>query len=221
MGACWRAETPSTWRVTEQQGTDGSLVLRSLGRRQEAPYEVPVPCLSALSGARILQRLVLEAVGRKTNGTSVSQKALPVHGDQVRHPGALPDMAMQPEPSVHRELHPRPARCEFTVWNGAYPSRCFVRQSNLRERLLLTEWRALLGRRAGGSHISVEHAAHAGVGAVVRRDRLPTSGRGSEREIHAACRVEADQCKVVRILPIRLEVHFLGDREVAQVALQY
>jgi hypothetical protein len=65
-----------------------------------------MPRLTTLSGAWIFQRLELEAGGRQPYGTSVRQQSLSVGGDEMRHGAPVPDVAVQPEPTVHRVNHP-------------------------------------------------------------------------------------------------------------------
>jgi hypothetical protein len=67
--------------------------------------------LAPLAGARVLERLVLEAVLAESDGGAVGEQRGAVGGDEVRHRRPAPDVAVQPEAAVHRVRHPvLPAR---------------------------------------------------------------------------------------------------------------
>jgi len=65
-----------------------------------------MPRRAADPRSRILERLELESLWRQAHSPCVLQQSCAVSGDQVRHGCALPDVAMKPEPTVHREDHP-------------------------------------------------------------------------------------------------------------------
>lgn len=65
-----------------------------------------MPGVATFSGPRILERLELQAMRWQADGAAIRQQPLAIGGDQVGHGFAAPDMAMQPEPPVHRVNHP-------------------------------------------------------------------------------------------------------------------
>jgi hypothetical protein len=74
-----------------------------------------VPGVAADAGAGILERLVLETASWKTDGASVLEESLAVGGDEMRHSLAAPDVAMQPESTIHSVDHSVSASREFEV----------------------------------------------------------------------------------------------------------
>src|SRR5690242_16250514 len=96
---------------------------RSPGR-QEVAHEVPVPRVPADAGARIFQRLELEPAFRQPHVMSIPEQSLTIRGDQMRHRSSLPDVAVQPEPAVHRVDHSVSTAREFTVRDAVphYPA---------------------------------------------------------------------------------------------------
>jgi hypothetical protein len=85
--------------------------LRNLGARRSARYgeirasQIPMPCLVALSGAGILERMVLEPLGRQSYAITPRKEPLAVGRDQVRHRPTEPHVSMQPETAVHGVDH--------------------------------------------------------------------------------------------------------------------
>src|SRR6185503_20753513 len=65
-----------------------------------------MPRIAANTGARVLERLVLQALCGNADGLAVLQQERLVRGDEVRHAPALPHMAMKPEPAIHCVDHP-------------------------------------------------------------------------------------------------------------------
>src|SRR6185437_11758122 len=76
-----------------------------LSRRQKPPDQVPVPRIALHAGARVLEWFVLEVFRLKPGSAPIGQELLAIGGDQVRHRAPLPDMAVQPESTVHRVQH--------------------------------------------------------------------------------------------------------------------
>jgi hypothetical protein len=75
-----------------------------------------MPCVAADAGARILEWLVLQASGGEPHGAPVLEEELAVRGNEMRHPLAPPDVAVQPEAAVHRVDHSVSAPLELPVW---------------------------------------------------------------------------------------------------------
>jgi hypothetical protein len=75
-----------------------------------------VPGVTADAGAWVLERLVLKASGWEAHGPPVLEEELAVGGNEMRHPLAPPNMAVQPEAAVHRVDHPVSAPLELAVW---------------------------------------------------------------------------------------------------------
>jgi hypothetical protein len=74
-----------------------------------------VPYRTSLAASRILERLVLQSVLRKSHLSTIGEKALAVGRDEMRHQAPSPHMAMQPEPALHSMNHPLPPFLELAV----------------------------------------------------------------------------------------------------------
>jgi hypothetical protein len=74
-----------------------------------------MPGVAPLAGTRVLERLVLKARRREADALAVREQALSVGRDKVRHLPAVPDVAVEPQPAVHREDHPVAPRGELAV----------------------------------------------------------------------------------------------------------
>ena len=74
-----------------------------------------MPRVSADARARILEGFVLEAVGVDPNGRTVFEKKRAIRRDEMRHATAAPEMAVQPEATIHGEDHPITSLFEFAV----------------------------------------------------------------------------------------------------------
>ena len=74
-----------------------------------------MPGVAAHAGSWILERFVLEPGDRQFDGAAVFDEALAVGGDEVRHRAPFPNMAVQPQPAVHRVHHPFASQCELAV----------------------------------------------------------------------------------------------------------
>ena len=65
-----------------------------------------MPRLSPTARARILERLVLKALGGEPGLSSVLEQQFAIGGDEVRHFASLPHVPMKPEATIHRVNHP-------------------------------------------------------------------------------------------------------------------
>lgn len=74
-----------------------------------------MPCVSALTRARVPQRFELKSFRGKANFATVYEESFAICRDKVRHCMALPAMTVKPEPAIHREDHPISAPMEFPI----------------------------------------------------------------------------------------------------------
>src|SRR6185437_4181820 len=111
-------------RNVEGKGSISLPELRFVARREESSNEVPVPGVAPHTGARVLERFVLEVFRRESCPTTVGQEFLAIGGHQVGHAAPLPDMAVQPEAAVHRVQHSVAPLLELAVWGGPARTRC-------------------------------------------------------------------------------------------------
>lgn len=85
-----------------------------------------MPRLASHTGSRVLERLVLQAVRRKTNVGRHGKESLAVRRHEMRHQAPLPDVTMEPESTVHGVEHTVTPALELTP-------RRFVRPPRLRK----------------------------------------------------------------------------------------
>ncbi len=64
-----------------------------------------MPSLTLLSVARIFERVMLQALERKSDACAPAEQAIAIDRDQMRHRTTEPDVPMQPEPAIHRMSH--------------------------------------------------------------------------------------------------------------------
>ena len=74
-----------------------------------------MPRVATLPGARILERLELQASGGQSRFRPVGEQERTVGGYQVRHRPPFPEMPVQPEAAVHGVDHPLASRRELAV----------------------------------------------------------------------------------------------------------
>jgi hypothetical protein len=74
-----------------------------------------MPCIAPDACSRILERLELQAGGGQTNNAAIFDQAFAIARDKVCHGATLPNMAMEPEPSIHRVDHPLASKCKLTI----------------------------------------------------------------------------------------------------------
>jgi hypothetical protein len=74
-----------------------------------------MPGVAANAGAWVLEWLVLQASGGEAHRAPVLEEELAVRGNEVRHPLAPPDVAVQPEAAVHRVDHSVSAPLELEI----------------------------------------------------------------------------------------------------------
>lgn len=84
-------------------------------RREKIADEIPMPRVPSITGARILQWLVLKSGGGKPHAATVLEQQLAVGRHQVRHEAASPDVPVHPEPAVHGEDHSLSAKHELAI----------------------------------------------------------------------------------------------------------
>jgi hypothetical protein len=72
-----------------------------------------VPRFADLSRPWVLERLVLQALGRQSHARAVREQSRAIGRHEVRHGPALPNVAMEPETTVHSVDHSLPARREL------------------------------------------------------------------------------------------------------------
>jgi|SRR5688572_15729351 len=72
-----------------------------------------MPGLAPDARARVLERLLLESLVRQADLPAPGQEALAIRRHEVRHWPAKPDVAVEPEPPVHRVDHPVATSREF------------------------------------------------------------------------------------------------------------
>jgi len=65
-----------------------------------------MPRFASDTGPRILEGLELEAMNRESQGVPELLKSASVRADEMHHRLPLPDMAVQPQPAIHRVDHP-------------------------------------------------------------------------------------------------------------------
>lgn len=75
--------------------------------RKQTTDEIPVPGISANTGARILERLVLETLRREANLSAIGKQTQSIDRDQMRHWLPPVYMPVQPKAAVHGERHSR------------------------------------------------------------------------------------------------------------------
>lgn len=77
--------------------------------------EIPVPRVATFSSARIAQRLELQpCLGQAGFGT-ICQQSGAISRHEVRHRAPFPDVAMQPEATLHGMDHPVAARGKLAI----------------------------------------------------------------------------------------------------------
>ena len=74
-----------------------------------------MPGFAALLGARVLEWFVLQPLLGEPKRLTVCDQAGAVGTHQVHERFALPDVAMQPQPAVHRVNHPVAALVELVA----------------------------------------------------------------------------------------------------------
>ena len=75
-----------------------------------------MPRIASKTGSWVLQRLELKPVWGKPDLATIGEQSNTVRRDEMRHRVAFPDMAVQPQPAIHRENHPVSATFEFAVY---------------------------------------------------------------------------------------------------------
>jgi hypothetical protein len=75
-----------------------------------------VPRIPTYARSRILQRLELETGLPEPDRRAESEQSLTIGRHEVRHLAPFPDMAVQPQPAIHRVNHPSAARPKFSVF---------------------------------------------------------------------------------------------------------
>jgi hypothetical protein len=84
----------------------GSSRLVSDGSRWEiGSAQIPVPRFAPVSGARVFEGLVLQARSRQSDAGSVLEQACPIRRYEMRHRATVPNVAVQPEATVHGVNH--------------------------------------------------------------------------------------------------------------------
>ena len=139
-----------------------------------------MPGVPANAGARILERLVLQAGLWQAYRASVIKEALAVGRHEVRHLAPLPHVTVEPEPSVHRVDHPLATLREldgvYGAWWSIHSAPCAL--------WLLTDDDAL-GRRRRKRRIAGVDVAADRVSHVVLRLRVPSlTGHDGDGERH-------------------------------------
>ena len=74
-----------------------------------------MPCIASDACSRILERLELQAGDGQTNNAAIFDQAFAIARDEVCHGTTLPNMAMEPEPSIHRVDHSLASKSELTI----------------------------------------------------------------------------------------------------------
>jgi hypothetical protein len=132
-----------------------------------------MPGVAPLAGARILQRLSLQALVRQTHTATIREQSIAIGGHEMCHTAAKPDMAVEPESAVHRVDHSIAAARELpreTVSGGVVGHRPTIASGLLAEELAFDRgWRD----RRHGTH---ENGALDGVGQRVGDFRGPAGG---------------------------------------------
>jgi len=72
-----------------------------------------VPGIATDTRARVLEWFELEPRRRNPYGATVGQQSFAIGRDKVRQRPPLPDMSMEPEPTVHGVNHSLAPRTEF------------------------------------------------------------------------------------------------------------
>lgn len=78
-----------------------------------------MPRVTALPRAWVLEGLELQMVGRQADSMRVGKKPRLVCGHQVGHRASLPDVTVQPKPTVHCVGHSIAPPRELTICGGA------------------------------------------------------------------------------------------------------
>jgi 1-acyl-sn-glycerol-3-phosphate acyltransferase len=84
---------------------DDRLVDRVGRTRQHRSAEVPVPRVASHAGAWILERAILQTFRRDSDRDAVGEQEGLVRRHEMREPTSLPQMAVQPQPTIHGVDH--------------------------------------------------------------------------------------------------------------------
>ena len=77
-----------------------------------------MPGVAANPRPRILERLELKPTFRQPDGASILDQALSVGRNEMRHAVPLPQVTMEPEPTIHRVDHSVATLLELEIGYG-------------------------------------------------------------------------------------------------------